>query len=48
MSDVIWHWKRGNIHIFTRKIAIAERAQQEGESVAPLKNKPHIFVHAHL
>jgi len=48
MSDVIWHWTRGNINIFTRRMDIAEEAKQDGEFVMSLKNKPHIFVHTHL
>ena len=48
MSHVIWHWTRGNIDIFTRQIDIAEKALKDGEFVMPLKDKPHIFVHAHL
>jgi len=47
MSNVIWQWRRGNINIFTRQTDIAEKAIQNGDFVMPLKNKPHIFVHAH-
>jgi len=48
MSDVIWHWTRGNTVIFTKQIDLAEKAIKAGDFVKILEDKPHIFVHSHL
>lgn len=46
-SNVIWHWVKGDINIYTRRIDIIDKAMQEGEFVEALENKPYIFVHSH-
>ncbi len=48
MSDIIWHWTRGNINIFTRQIDLVDKALKDGEFVTTLKDKPHVFVHSQL
>ena len=48
MANVIWHWTRGNIDIFTKQIDLAEKALKDGELVNTLQDKPHIFIHSDL
>ena len=47
MSEVIWHWTKGNIDIFKKQIDLVEKAIKDGELVV-MVDKPHIFVHSHL
>ena len=37
MTELIWHWKKGNSTIFTRIPEFAEKAKQEGLRVIPKK-----------
>ena len=48
MSDVIWHWARGNIEVFTKQIHLVDKAIKDGELVNTLKDKPRVFVHSDL
>ena len=48
MSEVIWHWTRGNIDFFTKQIDLVEEAIKEGKLVKTLVDKPHIFIHSHI
>ena len=43
MSNVIWSWTEEDIHIYTRRIDIVDKAMQEGKFVVTLKNKPRVY-----
>ena len=43
MSELVWHWTKGNKKIYTQKFDFAEKAMREGAFVKVLKAKPHIF-----
>jgi hypothetical protein len=43
MSEFIWHWKKGNSKIYTRKTEFAEKAMKEGKLVMGIKIKPSIM-----
>ena len=42
MSEFVWHWRKGNSKIYTRKVDIAEKAMKEGMLVMGVKVKPNI------
>jgi len=43
MTQLIWHWSKGNSKIFTKKKDIAEKAMKEGFLVIGKKIKPNII-----
>jgi hypothetical protein len=43
MTEFIWHWKKGNKKIYTRKEDIAEQAMKDGFLVMGIRKKPVIF-----
>ena len=42
MTEYVWHWKKGNSKIYTKKTEVAEKAMKEGISVIGVKTKSHI------
>jgi len=43
MSELLLSWMKGNKQIYTKNIAVAEQAMNEGFFVTVLQAKPHIF-----
>ena len=43
MSEFIWHWKKGNSKIYTKRTDIAEKAMKDGILVMGTKIKPRIL-----
>ena len=43
MSRIIWHWTNGSSNIFTRRIAIVDKAMNEGYYVMPMMIQSHTF-----
>ncbi len=43
MTQLIWHWTKGNSKFFTKKKDVAEKAIKEGLTVIVKKIKPNII-----
>ena len=43
MTQIIWHWTKGNSKIFTKKKDVAEKAMKDGFSVIVKKAKTNII-----
>ena len=43
MSDVVWHWRKGDKRIYTRRDDVAERAMRDGFLVMVLSERIRIF-----
>jgi hypothetical protein len=42
MSEFVWHWKKGDIKIYTKRTDVAERALKEGRLVFAYRVNPAV------
>jgi hypothetical protein len=43
LSEFLWHWKKGNSKIYTKKSDVAEKAMKDGVFVVGIRIKPKIL-----
>lgn len=45
MSEFVWHWRKGEHKIYTRKVDVAEQAMRDGALVMGVRMKPSVYRH---